>query len=41
MRRALFLFMLIAALGATSSCTNTIQGMGRDIENAGESLQNL
>ncbi|MCM2343327.1 MAG: entericidin A/B family lipoprotein [Alphaproteobacteria bacterium] len=41
MRKTLFLFMLIAALGTLSACTNTLQGMGRDIENAGESLQNL
>lgn len=41
MRKPLFLFMLIATLGVLSGCANTVQGMGRDIENAGESLQNL
>ena len=41
MRKALFLFMVIAAMGAASGCANTVEGMGRDIENAGQSIQNL
>lgn len=40
MRKILFLFMVIAASGTLSAC-NTVEGMGRDIENAGESIQNL
>jgi len=41
MRNTLFLFMVIATCGTLSACANTVEGMGRDIENAGESIQNL
>ncbi len=40
MRKILFLFMVITASGTLSAC-NTVEGMGRDIENAGESIQNM
>lgn len=41
MRKAWFLFMVIAALTPLAGCANTVEGVGRDIENAGESLQDL
>lgn len=41
MRKTLFLFMVIVFSGALAGCANTLDGMGRDIENAGQSIQNL
>ncbi len=41
MRKVLFLFMVIATLAPLAACSNTVQGMGRDIETAGESIQNM
>lgn len=32
------LLLLVAAVGVTG-CTNTFDGMGRDIENAGQTIQ--
>lgn len=40
MRKILFLFMVISASSTLSAC-NTVEGMGRDLESAGESIQNL
>lgn len=40
MHKVLFLFMVIATLGTLSACTNTVEGFGRDMESAGESIQN-
>lgn len=41
MQKAVFLFMVIMTMGMLSACANTVGGMGRDIENAGQSIQNL
>lgn len=41
MHKVLFLFMVITTLTPLAGCANTVQGMGRDIESAGESMQNL
>ncbi|MFN3826331.1 MAG: entericidin A/B family lipoprotein [Micavibrio sp.] len=41
MRTAFFLFMVIVASGAMTGCANTLDGMGRDIEKAGQSIQTL
>lgn len=40
MRTALVLFMLSVSLAGLSSCANTLEGVGQDIENAGEAIQN-
>ncbi|HEX9180490.1 MAG TPA: entericidin A/B family lipoprotein [Burkholderiales bacterium] len=37
-RRFVALFLLVAALLGLAGC-NTVQGMGRDIEAAGEAIQ--
>ncbi len=40
MKKALILAALIAMSAAISGC-NTVDGMGRDIEKAGESIQRM
>jgi predicted small secreted protein len=39
MRNIVFLVMVIAVAGGLGACTNTVDGMGRDIEKAGQSIQ--
>jgi predicted small secreted protein len=39
MQRVWLMVMLIAVSGLLSACSNTFNGMGRDIENAGQSIQ--
>lgn len=41
MRKIVFLVMVIGVMGGLSACSNTVEGMGRDIENAGQSIQNM
>ena len=41
MQKALFLFMVTVVAITLSSCTNTVDGMGRDLESAGQSIQNM
>lgn len=33
------LFLLLAGAVGVTGCTNTFDGMGRDIENAGQTIQ--
>ncbi len=39
MQKAWLLVMVIALSGLLGACSNTFNGMGRDIENAGQSIQ--
>lgn len=39
MQKAWMLVMLIAVSVSLSACSNTFNGMGRDIETAGQSIQ--
>ena len=39
MQKACLVVMFIAVCGALGACSNTFNGMGRDIENAGQSIQ--
>ncbi len=39
MQKALLLVMVISVSGLLSGCGNTFNGMGRDIESAGQSIQ--
>lgn len=39
MQKALLLVMVISISGLLGGCSNTFNGMGRDIENAGQSIQ--
>lgn len=41
MRKIMFLVMVTVVMGALSGCSNTFEGMGRDIEKAGQSIQNM
>lgn len=40
MRKILFFVMVISVAGGLSSC-NTVEGVGRDVESAGRSIQNM
>jgi predicted small secreted protein len=41
MRKLLTIIMALGLLAALSACGNTIDGMGRDIEHAGQTIQGL
>lgn len=40
MRKLVFLVMVIGVMGGLTAC-NTVEGMGRDVEQAGRSIQNM
>jgi predicted small secreted protein len=40
MKRAVVLFPLIAAAGLVLCACNTVEGVGRDVERAGDAIQN-
>jgi predicted small secreted protein len=42
MKNAIFsLLLIIITAGAISGCANTLEGVGRDLENIGETVQDL
>ncbi len=39
LRHMMFAVAVLVALGSLTACTNTLEGAGQDVENAGESMQ--
>lgn len=39
MQKVLFFVMVIGVSGLLSACSNTVDGVGKDLETAGQSIQ--